>query len=78
MNAKIVFEELQGYEDITGDIIVGYYLDLVDQLGNVEPGKVLSIRLTQEILDQINFENFNFENFESIADVYYLHPAIGK
>ena len=75
-DAAEVFEEIQKHEDIKGDVIVGFMSELVDSYSNKSDDKILSIRLTQEELDKINFENFLFTNFNTIADVYFEHPAI--
>ena len=78
IDASDIFEELQGYDDITGDVVVAFMLDLVDQYGNTETGRVLSIRLTHETLEKINFENFNYDNYKNIAEPYLEHRAISK
>lgn len=78
MDASEIFEELQGYDDITGDVTLAFMLDLVDQYGNVEAGRVMSIRLTQETLEKVNFENFNYDNFKNIAEPYLEHRAISE
>ena len=76
IDASDIFEELQGYDDITGDVTLAFMLDLVDQYGNTEAGRVLSIRLTQETFKKINFENFNHDNYPNIAEAYLEHRAI--
>ena len=78
MDASEIFEELQGYDDITGDVTLAFMLDLVDQYGNVEAGRVMSIRLTQDTLEKINFDNFNYDNFKNIAETYLVHRAISE
>ena len=78
MDASEILEELQGYDDIHGDVTLAFMLDLVDQYGNTEAGRVMNIRLTQATLDKINFENFNYDNYSNIADAYFEHQAISK
>ena len=78
MDATEIFEELQGYDDLTGDVTLAFMLDLVDQYGNTEARKVLSIRLTQETLNKINFENFNKDNYPNIADSYLEHRVLSE
>ncbi len=78
MDASEIFAELQKYDDINGDVTLAFMLNLVDQYGNTEAGRVMNIRLTQETLDKINFESFNNNNYSNIADAYFEHPAISK
>lgn len=72
-----VFEEVSKYEDITTkDISIGWMMTLVDQYGNENEQRVLNIRLSKESLAKINWDNFNYDNFENIAETYFIHPAL--
>lgn len=59
------FDELNVYAETT----------LVDQYGNEDDSQVLSVRLSHETIDRINFDNFNVDNMESVADATFVHPA---
>ena len=72
-----VFEEVSKYEDVTTkDLSIGWMMTLVDQYGNENEQRVLNIRLSKETLAKINWDNFNYDNFENIAETYFIHPAL--
>ncbi|GIN10136.1 hypothetical protein J26TS2_00030 [Shouchella clausii] len=60
------------------DLMMSWQMPLVDTYGNEEDGEVLRINLSGETLDKINFDNFLFENFPSIADNYWEHPTFSN
>lgn len=47
---------------------------LVDALGNVSEEDVVRLWFSKEIVDQINWDNFLFDNIYVIADDAYVHP----
>ena len=72
-----IFEEVSRYEDITtNDISIGWMMPLIDQYGNASDQRVLNIRLSKETLAKINWDNFNYDNFEGIAETYFIHPSL--
>lgn len=49
--------------------------DMQDEYGNVKEMKVLTVNLTKETVDKINFENFQSSNLPNVADAIFVHPA---
>lgn len=49
--------------------------DMQDEYGNVKEMKVLTVNLTKETVDKINFENFQSRNLPNVADAIFVHPA---
>jgi hypothetical protein len=48
----------------------------VDQLGNISEARVALARYPKSLIDQINFENFDFkEVYEITSEPAYIHPA---
>lgn len=77
-DANEIFEQLQSYDDLKQDVMISIMQTFTDQYGNENEDKALMIRLNQETLDKINFENFNYENYPNLAVSHYLHPAFQK
>lgn len=48
---------------------------LVNQLGNESEEVVVSGTWEKSLVDQINFENFDFKNIFELGDEAYVHPA---
>ncbi|MEX1013905.1 MAG: hypothetical protein WDZ80_01975 [Candidatus Paceibacterota bacterium] len=57
-------------------IVVEPYLTLVDQYGQEEISKVASLTITQNTWKKINWDNFLLENIPTVADEYWVHPAL--
>lgn len=70
-----ILKEIHGDEKIK-TAAFNLTLPLVDQYGNSSSEVVLKLELKRETLDKINYEKFNYENLESIADYFWSHPAI--
>lgn len=51
---------------------------LKDTYGNVAEEKVLSINISRNTMDKINFDNFNYKDIPNIADDYWEHPLFSK
>jgi hypothetical protein len=51
-------------------------LNLVDQYGNTELAKVALIAFDRSTWEQINWDNFITDNIPTVADYYWLHPAL--
>lgn len=49
---------------------------LVDKYGNSSEQIVLKVEFSRSTLDKINYDNFDFNNIEDIADSYWEHQAI--
>lgn len=48
---------------------------LVDQLGNETEERVIRAQYSRKLINQINFENFDFKNVYELDDSTYVHPA---
>lgn len=59
-------------------ITLNPHLKLVDQYGNESVEKVMTIRITRETWEKINWDNFLIENIPKIAETYSEHPALSK
>ena len=76
-NTKDYMEQMKKFDDVqTATLIV--HVPLTDQYGNEKNGEVLRVTMNRETLDKINFENFNIENIEQVADEYKEHPALSE
>lgn len=51
-------------------------LNLVDQYGNTELTKVALIAFDRSTWEKINWDNFITDNIPTVADYYWLHPAL--
>lgn len=55
---------------------IDWHFPLVDTYGNVELNSVMTIKITRETEDKINWENFMTDNLPDVADFYWQHVAI--
>ena len=66
-------------KSIKDENFVDFYIDgeasMTDEYGNTEDSKVFTIGLAKETVDKINFDNFQTDNLEGIADAVFVHPA---
>lgn len=76
MDSVKVFEEVAKHEEIEGNVVVDWYMTVVDTYGNEKESKVLTVELMQETLDKVNWANFDWHNFEEIAVKYEEHPVL--
>ena len=78
--AKDYFEEILAHDEVQElyGVSLVYYLTLVDTLGNENDRVVMIIDMSLETLNQINWDNFNYENLQNVSIVYYQHPALNK
>lgn len=58
--------------------MVTFQLPLVDAYGKETDQDVVRIMLERETNDKIVWKNFNIDNFSTVADSFYLHPALNK
>lgn len=75
MNSLKVFEEVSGY-GLSGNVVINWFMPLTDTYGNESNTNVLTVELSQETLSKINWTNFNWRDFENVADKYREHPAL--
>lgn len=69
-------------ENIKDEDFVDFYIDgeasMTDQYGNTEDSKVLTIGMNKTTVEKINFDSFNVDNLENIADAVFVHPAFAE
>lgn len=53
-------------------------LPLIDQYGNITQDKVGLITFSRSEWEKINWDNFITDNIESVADYFWIHPAINS
>ncbi|MEK6890920.1 MAG: hypothetical protein AABX03_02180 [Nanoarchaeota archaeon] len=63
------------YENISGVGIIAYF-PLTDAYGNNEDEAVINLRIDRATADKINWDGLLPENIPTIADKYYIHPAL--
>lgn len=61
-------------EDKIIEVGLVWFLPLIDGAGNEETAKVMQIRIKKD--NNINWDSFDYNNFENVADQYYLHDAL--
>ena len=69
-----LFEVLFSEYDSFNKIVLTWNLPLVDVKGNETNGMVLKIGLQRD--HGINWEQFDYNNFEHVAVIYFLHNAL--
>lgn len=50
--------------------------DFTDQYGNENKSTLMTVLISKEEADKINYDNFQTENLKSISDEYYVHPSV--
>lgn len=64
---------------IKDEDFIDFYVDgeasMTDQYGNTEDSKVLTIGMNKDTVEKINFDSFNIDNLEDVADAVFVHPA---
>ncbi|ETB71164.1 MULTISPECIES: hypothetical protein [Bacillus] len=86
-NSSVRFEMLEDAKRISskifkvdkvGSVLIMFKYPMQDVKGNESNDVILKVSLTRENAKDINWENFNSENFSKVADTYYEHPALSK
>ncbi len=70
---KTVFQD-ENIEEVT----LFWQFPLKDSYGNTKHENVLKLGLSRETVGKINWDGFNKDNFRSIADQYWEHPAFNN
>ena len=65
-------EDIQN-EDFT-QLNVSGYAEMQDSYGNSEDSDVVRYPISKETIDKIDFENFNVDNLEEVAEGAFIHP----
>ncbi|MEX3621835.1 hypothetical protein [Viridibacillus arvi] len=77
MDAEKILEPISKLDDVEV-VTINWLFPLVDAYGNEKDGDIMRIELSKKTLSKINWKNFDYRNFESIADSYWEHPALSK
>ncbi|MCY9451612.1 hypothetical protein [Bacillus haynesii] len=77
MDAEKIFPKIFENKEVERVILI-WNFPLVDVKGNSKSEKVLSIQLERKTNEEINWENFDRNNFSLVADSYYEHPVLNK
>ncbi|MEC1507114.1 hypothetical protein P9D42_15850 [Bacillus haynesii] len=77
MDAEKIFPKVFENKEVERVILI-WNFPLVDVKGNSKSEKVLSIQLERKTNEEINWENFDRNNFALVADSYYEHPVLNK
>lgn len=70
-----LIEKLATIEDIRVFHIV-WYAELVDAKGNTSDRKVMQLEFPRDVIEDINFENVDYNNAPKIATFYWQHKAL--
>lgn len=76
-NALPIIKQLSKMDKFD-EVLLMYYLPLVDKYGNEEKNVVVQIRIKSETLKKINFKNFYEVQIPDVADYYWVHQALKK
>ncbi|KRT92241.1 hypothetical protein [Bacillus paralicheniformis] len=77
MDAEKIFPKVFENKEVERVILI-WNFPLVDVKGNSKSEKVLSIQLERKTNEEINWENFDRNNFALVSDSYYEHPVLNK
>ena len=58
-----------------GSFSVLWQLPLTDKYGNESLGKVMSIDISAEDFNAINYDNYDYNNLPSLSEQYWEHPS---
>lgn len=59
-------------------VVIQWYLPLFDVSGNEVDTQVMIVNINREALDEINWDNFDVENFEVVSETYFEHAVLNE
>ncbi|CRK80287.1 hypothetical protein [Neobacillus massiliamazoniensis] len=77
MKSSDAFKEIFKNKEVS-EATLFWKFPLVDTYGKETDENVIKIQLKKETFDKIEWKNFDYNNFEKIADQYWMHPALKK
>lgn len=77
MDSSKAFQEVFKNKE-TSEVILFWQFPLVDAYGKSKDENVIKIGLNRETFEKIEWKAFDYNNFEIIADQYWLHPVLKK
>ncbi|MDH6674251.1 hypothetical protein M2277_004943 [Paenibacillus sp. LBL] len=77
MDMISILKELKTFKEVS-NVEFNILMPLVDAYGNESDDTVVSVEVSRETLDKINFDNFRLDSLEMVADHWWVHPAMTK
>ncbi|WP_284037479.1 membrane lipoprotein lipid attachment site-containing protein [Neobacillus sp. 114] len=77
MDSSKAFQEVFKNKDAS-EVTLFWQFPMVDSYGKSKEENVIKISLTRETFDKVEWQNFDYNNFEKIADQYWIHPALAN
>lgn len=77
MDMISILRELKTFKEVS-NVEFNILMPLVDAYGNESDDTVVSVEVSRETLEKINFDNFLMDNLEKVADHWWVHPAMTK
>lgn len=74
IDAGDIFEALKDAK-YDGTAAIMFMFEMTTQYGESKDAKVMSIELSPETLNKIDFDNFDVGNFPDVSDNYFQHPS---
>lgn len=74
IDAGDIFEALKDAK-YDGTAAIMFMFEMTTQYGETKDAKVMSIELSPETLNKIDFDNFDVGNFPNVSDDYFQHPS---
>lgn len=59
-----------------GDTSILVMHEQADKYGKIDKYKVMTVKVSSETLDKIDFDNFDYNNIPDVADEYTSHPSL--
>ena len=74
IDAGDIFEALKDAK-YDGTAAIMFMFEMTTQYGESKDAKVMSIELSPETMNKIDFDNFDVGNFPDVSDNYFQHPS---
>ena len=76
LDSKKIFKKFYSDRNDINDLVIDWYLTLVDKKGNEKLDKVALLSLKSENNNTINWDNVITDNIPDIVDSYWVHPVL--
>ncbi|MCM3567828.1 tripartite tricarboxylate transporter TctB family protein [Neobacillus mesonae] len=75
MKSKNAFQETFKNKEVS-EVTLFWQFPMVDAYGKSKDENVIKIGLSRETFEKIEWKTFDYNNYEVIADQYWMHPAL--
>ena len=75
MESNKAFQEVFKYKEAS-EVTLFWQFPMVDSYGKSKDENVIKVSLTRETYEKIEWKNFDYNNYEKIADDFWMHPAL--